>query len=171
MMSEAPLNVEHALCPVCRSDDYSLAFRRPDLRFCCSPHVFTIVRCRTCGMGYILDRPTEAALRTFYPPTFYATNHDNSGQEAPLRHNSVETFENDPALQAELRESYHRHLYTAINSNRMNGITEESSVAHEYNAWQWALTGTWGVCIGLTAVSAVLWALSTRRSTKKRTEA
>lgn len=86
MMSEAPLNVEHALCPVCRSDDYSLAFRRPDLRFCCSPHVFTIVRCRTCGMGYILDRPTEAALRTFYPPTFYATNHDNSGQEAPLRH-------------------------------------------------------------------------------------
>lgn len=93
------------------------------------------------------------------------------GNSAAAWNYSVETFENDPALQAELRESYHRHLYTAINSNRMNGITEESSVAHEYNAWQWALTGTWGVCIGLTAVSAVLWALSTRRNTKKRTEA
>ncbi len=80
---------------------------------------------------------------------------------------SVEVFENDPALQAQLRESYHRYLYTAINSNRMNGITEESTVAGGYNTWQWALTGIWGACIGLTAVSAVLWMLSTRRSTNK----
>lgn len=47
---------------------------------------------------------------------------------------SVDVFENDPALQAQLRESYHRQLYTAINSNRMNGITEESSVADEYSS-------------------------------------
>lgn len=81
---------------------------------------------------------------------------------------SVEVFENDPALQAQLRESYHRHLYTAINSNRMNGITEESSVASEYTAWQWALTGAWGVCIALTAVSAILWLLSARRNRENR---
>lgn len=81
---------------------------------------------------------------------------------------SVEVFENDPALQAQLRESYHRHLYTAVNSNRMNGITEESSVAREYTAWQWILTGTWGVCIGLTAISATLWALSIRRIREKQ---
>ncbi len=81
---------------------------------------------------------------------------------------SVEVFENDPALQAQLRESYHRHLYTAINSNRMNGITEESSVASEYTVWQWALIGAWGVCIGLTAVSAILWALSVRWNREKQ---
>lgn len=75
---------------------------------------------------------------------------------------SVEVFEEDTALQAQLRESYHRYLYTAINSNRMNGITEESSVASAYTAWQWILTGIWGACIVLAAVSAVLWGLSVR---------
>lgn len=90
------------------------------------------------------------------------------GNSAAAWNYSVETFENDPVLQAALRESYHRHLYNAINSNRMNGITEESSVANEYTAWQWALTGVWGIFIGLTAGSAVLWALTVRRNRKNR---
>ena len=77
---------------------------------------------------------------------------------------NVEVFENDLALQAQLRESYHRHLYTAINSNRMNGITVESSVSDEYTGWQWTLTITWGIFIALTLVCAVLWGLSTRKS-------
>ena len=77
---------------------------------------------------------------------------------------SVEVFETDPALQNQLREAYHRYLYTAVNSNRMNGITEESAVADVYTGWQWALTIAWGTLIGLTAVSAVLWTLSSRKS-------
>lgn len=88
------------------------------------------------------------------------------GNSSEVWEYSVEVFENDPALQAQLRESYHRHLYAAINSNRMNGITEESSVANEYTSWQWALTGVWAACIVLTGVSAVLWALA-RRNEKK----
>ena len=84
---------------------------------------------------------------------------------------STAVFEQDPALQAALREAYHHYLYSAVNSNVMNGITEETSVANEYTAWQWALTGALGIFIILTAVSAVLWAFSTRRNDKKRTEA
>lgn len=76
---------------------------------------------------------------------------------------SVEVFENDPALQNQLREAYHRYLYTAVNSNRMNGITEDSVVADAYTGWQWALTITWGILIGLTALTAVLWTLSSRK--------
>lgn len=70
---------------------------------------------------------------------------------------NAETFEKDPALQAALRESYHRQLYTAINSNRMNGITVESSVAKEYSFWQWGLTIAWGISIVLAALSVLLW--------------
>ena len=80
----------------------------------------------------------------------------------------VEVFEEDVALQAALRETYHRSLYTAINSNRMNGITLESSVANAYTPWQWALTGVWGGLIGLTAVSAILWAMDTQRKGKQK---
>lgn len=76
---------------------------------------------------------------------------------------SVEVFKKDPALQAQLRESYRRYLYTAINSNRMNGITEESSVDNPYTAWQWWLTAIWVLCIGMTVVSAGMWIWNTRR--------
>ena len=85
LVSEEALNLEHARCPVCLSDNYSEVFKRPDLRLCCSSHRFTIVRCRECGMGYVLDRPSEASLSLFYPPRFYATNHDRSGQLRPLQ--------------------------------------------------------------------------------------
>ena len=85
IVSGEPLELEHARCPVCLSDDYSEMFKRPDLRLCCSPHRFTIVRCKACGMGYVLDRPTEASLPLFYPARFYATNHDRSGQLRPLQ--------------------------------------------------------------------------------------
>lgn len=86
------------------------------------------------------------------------------GNSSPAWDYSVEVFENDPALQNQLREAYHRYLYTAVNSNRMNGITEESAVADVYTGWQWALTIVWGILIGLTAVSAILWTLSSRKS-------
>lgn len=72
---------------------------------------------------------------------------------------SVQVFENDPVLQHQLREAYHRYLYAAINSNRMNGITKESTVTSAYTSWQWGVTIAWGGLIALTAVSAVLWML------------
>ncbi len=49
---------------------------------------------------------------------------------------SVETYENDVYLQSLLRESYHRVLYSAANSNRINGITVENISGSSEPVWQ-----------------------------------
>lgn len=88
------------------------------------------------------------------------------GNSSAVWNYSVEVIEKDPALMAALRESYHRHLYTAINSNRMNGAIAKSSLVNQYFTWQVGLTCIWGICIGLAVISAILWAMSTHHNRK-----
>lgn len=71
-------------CPVCSSNAAKPLFLRRDLAFLRHPHAFSVVRCTTCGMGYVQDRPTPEALSLFYPPGFYARNHSYSGEQKKL---------------------------------------------------------------------------------------
>lgn len=70
----------HVPCPICGETRCSVAYRKKDLRFLCSDYEFTIVRCRGCGAGYVLDPPDEKTLHDYYPPSFYEANHASSGK-------------------------------------------------------------------------------------------
>ena len=84
-MSAPNFELVRVSCPACTCSDFTTAFKRQDLMYRCSSYPFTVVKCKECGMGYVLDRPSETSLSQFYPPQFYVTNHDRSGQLRPLQ--------------------------------------------------------------------------------------
>ena len=60
-------------------------------------------------------------------------------------------YENDPLIVTEMRESMHKILYTVVNSNAMNGLSEADRLETVVPWWQMALY----TLIGLFAVSTV----------------
>jgi len=66
---------EVPLCPVCGNDrhqDYAVGFDY-ELLTCRNPWRF--VRCTGCGHVWLNPRPALSALRTIYPPNYYAYNY------------------------------------------------------------------------------------------------
>jgi SAM-dependent methyltransferase len=68
--------MEQIRCPLCGSDKPRKIFERPDLSYRTTTVLFSIVRCRCCGLVYINPRPTEEEIHSYYPEQFYAPEAD-----------------------------------------------------------------------------------------------
>jgi SAM-dependent methyltransferase len=70
--ADAPLAVEPARCPLCPgAEEVPLAVGE-DFEYRSSPDTFLAVRCRSCGLVYLRQRPTAAELDRIYPPSYHA---------------------------------------------------------------------------------------------------
>lgn len=67
-----------------------------------------------------------------------------------------ELYPNDPYMITEMREAMHNILYTVVNSNAMNGWTDESYLAPNTPWWEMALNGLKYGSAALGAVSIVM---------------
>lgn len=57
-------------CPVCLSSDSEVFTRARDRLNVCAPHIWTIRRCRNCGMGWTEDFPSESEITRYYPQDY-----------------------------------------------------------------------------------------------------
>lgn len=57
-------------CPSCGNVEYKLIFQARDLRLRTSGEMFNIVRCASCGLGYLNPRPDNDQIISFYPSNF-----------------------------------------------------------------------------------------------------
>ena len=69
----------------------------------------------------------------------------------------------DIVLQASIRESYHRKLFTHVNSALMNGIKADSAAAGSQAGWLTALEITLGIGYAGFALFLLLYALEARK--------
>lgn len=72
----------------------------------------------------------------------------------------------DPVIQAGVRESYHRYLYTYVNSSVMNGISEKTDATGAITWWILALQLATGFSFVLFMVFLVLFILKYRKERK-----
>ena len=72
----------------------------------------------------------------------------------------------DLVIQAGVRESYHRYLYTYVNSSAMNGISEKTDATGAVAWWILALQLAMGICFTAFVVFLVLFILKYRKERK-----
>ena len=72
----------------------------------------------------------------------------------------------DPVIQNGVRESYHRYLYTFVNSSSVNGISEKTDATGAIAWWILALQLATGVSFVLFMVFLVLFILKYRKERK-----
>ena len=72
----------------------------------------------------------------------------------------------DMVIQSGVRESYHRYLYTYVNSSVMNGISEKTDATGAIAWWILALQLAMGICFVLFVVFLVLFILKYRKERK-----
>lgn len=62
--------MEHVACNLCKADDGQLLFNAADLNQR-QGGLFSIVRCRKCGLVYINPRPSRDEMARWYPDKYY----------------------------------------------------------------------------------------------------
>jgi SAM-dependent methyltransferase len=65
------VELEHVCCDLCGADDYRVRYRKADDWTGLIPFEFPVVECRFCGLVYVNPRPTEEAMRAFYPAGYH----------------------------------------------------------------------------------------------------
>jgi SAM-dependent methyltransferase len=70
VLKSANADVEIVPCNLCGGEDFERLFEIGDQRFD-RPEVFAMVRCRSCGLGFLSPRPKESALQQYYPPAYF----------------------------------------------------------------------------------------------------
>lgn len=73
MTCPGPCDREIVACLLCGSGDDEPVVRQRDFSTDESDEMFTVVRCRSCGLQYLNPRPTLAGIGRFYPPRYYTT--------------------------------------------------------------------------------------------------
>lgn len=58
-------------CNLCGADDAKPMFRLRDHRLMVDDVLWTAVRCRSCGLGYLSPRPTAEEIGRYYPESYY----------------------------------------------------------------------------------------------------
>ena len=74
-----------------------------------------------------------------------------------------ETVAKDPVLQAGIRESFHRKLYFYVNSNLLNGMTQDTTVGGSIVWWKLMLRILRDVAAAGTAIFAALFIVFLRK--------
>jgi 2-polyprenyl-3-methyl-5-hydroxy-6-metoxy-1,4-benzoquinol methylase len=70
-MTGPETEMEYISCNLCGSDTPEKLYEVPDFHFH-PDEIFTVVRCRNCGLGYLNPRPRQEVLDKYYPEDFYA---------------------------------------------------------------------------------------------------
>jgi len=69
---------EEASCAVCGATGGEVVGRNVDFEYATCSNEFAYVRCGTCGLVYLKNRPVPAALGTIYPPSYGNYDGDRS---------------------------------------------------------------------------------------------
>jgi SAM-dependent methyltransferase len=64
---------ERVSCNLCGRDDTKLLFRLRDYRLLVDDVEWDVVRCRSCGLGYLNPRPTVDEVTKYYPAGYYTS--------------------------------------------------------------------------------------------------
>jgi SAM-dependent methyltransferase len=75
-----PNSLESVACNLCGSLDLQPAYSQPDELFH-PDEWFTVVECKSCGLGFVNPRPTRDAMNRYYPNEFYQTFDDPRHQQ------------------------------------------------------------------------------------------
>lgn len=62
--------METVSCNLCGSADYRVVYSMPDAGYF-KDEWFTIVECKSCGLGFVNPRPTYSEIFRYYPPHYY----------------------------------------------------------------------------------------------------
>src|SRR4029079_258759 len=63
---------EIVTCNLCGADDALLLYTGRDYRLRVDDHVWNLVRCRVCGLGYLNPRPTMEEISAYYPESYFS---------------------------------------------------------------------------------------------------
>jgi 2-polyprenyl-3-methyl-5-hydroxy-6-metoxy-1,4-benzoquinol methylase len=72
--------METVSCNLCGSTDYTVLYQIPDLLLDNKDELFTVVKCRRCGLLYQTPRPTQDEIGQYYPieyEPFYQERSEN----------------------------------------------------------------------------------------------
>lgn len=72
----------------------------------------------------------------------------------------------DPVIAAGVRESYHRYLYTFVNSSVMNGISKTTDTTGSITLWILILQLATGISFVMFMVFFVMFILKSRKERK-----
>lgn len=62
---------ESVTCNLCGSDERELLFELRDYRLRVDDMIWSAVRCRQCGLGYLSPRPTKSEIFRYYPRRYF----------------------------------------------------------------------------------------------------
>jgi len=80
------MNLEHVICDLCGSEDYSVRYRKPDNWLWLNLFEYPVVQCQKCRLVYVNPRPSFEEMRNFYPADY----HDNRNEEKHLQRYSAQ---------------------------------------------------------------------------------
>lgn len=66
------LELVHAVCCVCGSDDADCVGVGEDFEYRTSADVFAAMQCKSCGLVYLNPRPSVSEFDRIYPPSYHA---------------------------------------------------------------------------------------------------
>ncbi len=75
------MNVEHAVCDCCHSDEQVALFSMPDLRMRVFDPEYTVQHCTSCGHRYLSPRPCQSELAALYPPAYYSNREPSHSRQ------------------------------------------------------------------------------------------
>ena len=73
--------MELVFCDLCHSNQSDVMVKQGDLLLEVSRDLFTIVKCRNCGLVYLNPRPSKDLLASHYPTDYYPPVQAKSSQD------------------------------------------------------------------------------------------
>jgi len=70
-MRSVTIRTEKVPCDVCGSNDSSVLYKIPDLRYWTSEQEYSVVQCVNCGHRYLNPRPVPEDIRKCYPDHYH----------------------------------------------------------------------------------------------------
>jgi 2-polyprenyl-3-methyl-5-hydroxy-6-metoxy-1,4-benzoquinol methylase len=62
---------ERSSCNLCGSSEQKLLYRLADYRLRIDDRVWSVVKCKECGLGYLSPRPTTTEIDAYYPAAYF----------------------------------------------------------------------------------------------------
>lgn len=121
--------------------------------------------------GRLISDSVKSA-QYFQPTECLLTTHDlmlGATANGKAWNYTEEALASDALVQNGLREAFHKYLYVMVNSNLLNGITAETSVANALPWWQLVLYGGMAAFGALVVVFGCLWGITVHRTKKAAT--
>lgn len=74
---------EYVRCNLCDSDKTRLLYRLRDYRLHVDDRLWNVVKCQSCGLGYVNPRPTPGEIAFYYPTSYF---HGRNTDESRVRY-------------------------------------------------------------------------------------